>query len=108
MDINGSPFLITSVEDGISDEAGYRLQQNYPNPFSHTTTIQFSIPESQFVTLQVFDIYGNEINELVNEDRSAGDHEVLLDGSKLANGTYFYRLQAGDYVQTRRIVLIKN
>ncbi len=102
------PSIITSIEDEISEGQDYRLDQNYPNPFSLSTTIQFSIPESQFMTLKVFDIYGNEIASLINEEKSSGNHEVLFDGSKLANGTYFYRLQAGDFVETRRIVLIKN
>lgn len=102
------PSIITSIEDEISEGQDYRLEQNYPNPFSLSTTIQFSIPESQFMTLKVFDIYGNEIASLINEEKSSGNHEVLFDGSKLANGTYFYRLQAGDFVETRRIVLIKN
>ena len=103
-----SPSIITSVEEGINNGQDYRLEQNYPNPFSHSTKIQFYIPESQNVTLVVFDIYGNEIVNLINEEKGAGDHEILLDGSKLANGTYFYRLLAGEYVQTRRIVLIKD
>ncbi len=102
------PSIITSIEDEISEGIDYRLEQNYPNPFSNSTTIQFSIPESQFMTLKVFDIYGNEIAVLINEVQRSGNHEVIFDGSKLANGTYFCRLQADDFVQTRRLVLIRN
>jgi len=102
------PSIITSIEDGISSEQDHWLEQNYPNPFSHSTTIEYSITEPQFVTLKVFDIYGNLIANLVNEEQGSGKHEVIFDGSKLSNGTYFYRLQADDYVQTRRLVLIKN
>jgi len=103
-----SPSIITSVEDGLTEGQGYRLEQNYPNPFSHTTTIRYSIPDSKFVNIKVFDVYGNEIAGLVNDEQTAGDHEVVFDGSMLPNGTYFYRIQAGDFIQTRRIVLIKN
>ncbi|MEN8226244.1 MAG: T9SS type A sorting domain-containing protein, partial [Bacteroidota bacterium] len=101
------PSIITSVEDGISTGQDYQLEQNYPNPFSSLTTIRFSIPESQLVNLRVYDIYGNVVADLVNELQSSGDHTMTFDGSKLANGTYFYRLQADDYVQIRRFVLIK-
>jgi hypothetical protein len=102
------PSIITSVEDGLSKGQDYQLEQNYPNPFNHSTTIRYSIPSSQYVTLKVFDIYGNEVASLINAEQSSGNHEILFDGSKLANGTYFYRLQADELVQTKRMVLIKN
>ncbi|MFO8130207.1 MAG: M1 family aminopeptidase [Bacteroidales bacterium] len=101
------PTIITSTAGAISEVAAYRLEQNYPNPFKHSTTMRFAIPETEFVTLQVFDIYGNVVAELINEKRNSGSHEVLFDGSALPGGTYFYRLHAGDFMRTRRIVLIE-
>ena len=102
-----SPSIITSVGEIAINEMDYSLGQNFPNPFSHTTTITYSLPASQMVSLSIFDVYGNEVAGLVSEPQGAGDHEVIFDGSKLSNGTYFYRLQTGDYVQTKRLVLIR-
>jgi hypothetical protein len=103
-----SPSIITTVEEGHNSGNVFQLEQNYPNPFNHSTNIQFSIPEALQVSLIVFDIHGNEMLTLIDGFLDSGDHEVLMDGNKLANGTYFYRLQAGEFVQTRRIVLIKH
>jgi len=83
------------------------LQQSYPNPFNPTTTIQFSIPEATHVTLRVFDVLGQEIVTLVNEKREAGRYDVEYNASGLSSGAYFYRLQAGDFVQTKRLILLK-
>jgi aminopeptidase N len=102
-----TPSIVTSVEDDITKITGYQLEQNYPNPFSLTTTIKFSIPKSQFVTLKIFDVLGNEIITLVNGKQAPGIYEVEFDGSNLKSGEYFYRLQAGDYSETKRFVFNK-
>ena len=83
------------------------LEQNYPNPFNPRTTIKFELPRASQVHLSVFDILGREVSVLVNEKRDAGVHEVKFNGSGLASGMYFYRLQAGDFVQTRKFCLIR-
>ena len=101
------PTIVTSVEDDLSKITNYQLEQNYPNPFSQTTTIKFSIPKSQFVTLKVFDIQGNEIITLVNGKQAPGIYEVEFDGSNLTSGEYFYRLQVGDYSETKKFVFNK-
>ncbi len=101
------PSIMTSIGDELANGEGAQLEQNYPNPFSTSTAIRFSIPELQFVSLKVFDVYGNEVASLINVEQSSGNHEVLFDGSNLAGGTYFYRLQADDFVQTKRMVLIR-
>jgi len=101
------PSIIVSVEDDISLNQTFRLEQNYPNPFHHSTTIKFTIPQTQFVTLKVFDVLGNEIATLVNGEQNPGTYEVSLDGSNLSGGTYYYRLQAGSFTKTKRIVVVK-
>ncbi len=98
----------TSVEQ-ISSEipVGFFLGNNYPNPFSENTSIVYSIPLKEKVTLILFDSQGREIAVLVNEEQIAGEYEVKVDGSKLPGGVFYYRLQAGKYSETRRMVLIK-
>ncbi len=102
------PSIITKIEDNIAENQVCRLEQNYPNPFSVSTKIAFFLPEAGFVSLKVFDVFGKEIAELMHEKRSAGKHEVVFNGSYLTDGTYFYQLRAGDYSETKRIVLIRN
>ncbi len=94
-----------------SEEAGlpqdYALSQNYPNPFNPSTTIQFVLPERSLVTLVIYDVLGNTIETLVSETMSPGVHFVRWNAGRFANGTYFYRLQAGEFSQTRKLVLLK-
>jgi hypothetical protein len=83
------------------------LSQNYPNPFNPTTIIKYELPKSSEVRLSVFDVLGREVTVLVDERTDAGVHEVKFDGSNLSSGVYFYRLQAGDFTQTKRLLLLK-
>jgi hypothetical protein len=85
----------------------YSLSQNYPNPFNPSTTIKFELPKPARVRLSVYDILGREVSVLVNEKRDAGVHEVKFDAAGLASGVYFYMLQAGDFIQTRKMFLIR-
>lgn len=85
----------------------YKLEQNYPNPFNPITTINYSLPNSSFVKLVVYNSIGQEIADLVNETIAAGNHSVEFDASNLPSGIYFYRLQAGEFVQTRKMILLK-
>ncbi len=101
------PSIITSINDNDTQISGYQLEQSYPNPFAHSSTIEYSLPEPQFVTLKVYDMLGAEIITLVNGEQSQGIHEVLFDGSELKSGIYFYRLQAGNYTETRKVLLSK-
>jgi len=100
--------MIASV-DPITGElpVAFLIRQNYPNPFNPSTTIKYELPKSSVVKLSVFDMLGREVSVLVNERRDVGVHEVQLDGAQLASGVYFYRLQAGDFVQSKRLVLLK-
>ena len=87
--------------------AQFSLNQNYPNPFNPSTTINFELPRTSDVRLSVFDLLGRQVSVLVNERRDAGVHEVKFGGSNVAGGVYFYRLQAGDFVQTKKLVFLK-
>lgn len=85
----------------------FSLFQNYPNPFNPVTSLQFTVGKQQFVTLKVHDILGREIATLVNEEKPAGEYEVEFDGTILTSGIYFYRLQAGKFVEVKKMILLK-
>jgi hypothetical protein len=85
----------------------YELSQNYPNPFNPVTTIQFQVPSLKFVKLVVYDVLGREVRTLVNEYKQAGSYIVSFDGSDFASGVYFYRIESGDFVQVKRMILLK-
>jgi hypothetical protein len=110
--------VITDLaQDKSKDITSYILVQNYPNPFNPTTKIKYQIPEISFVTIKVYDVLGNEIKTLVNEEKSAGEYNVefRIDNLELSSGIYFYQLRAGDpstgsgqsFVETKKMVLIK-
>ena len=83
------------------------LRQNYPNPFNPTTTISFEIPKASNVKLIVYDILGREVQTLVNETKQPGHYDVRFNAHNLASGVYLYRMQAGQFAQSRRFVLVK-
>jgi len=85
----------------------FALGQNYPNPFNPSTTIKYELPRTSQVTLNVYDILGRQVSVLVNERREAGVHEVKFDGRGLSSGVYFYRIQAGEFVATQRLLLLR-
>jgi hypothetical protein len=98
---------ITDVPRGNSLPTEFILEQNYPNPFNPSTTIRFSIPNSQSINLKVYDVLGKEIATLVNEEKPAGIYEETFNASNLPSGTYFYELRAGNFVQTKKMMLVK-
>ena len=85
----------------------YKLAQNYPNPFNPLTKIMYQIPEANLVTIKVYDVLGNEIETLVNEEKNAGSYKVDFNGSALTSGIYYYRIITGNFSQTRKMALIK-
>jgi photosystem II stability/assembly factor-like uncharacterized protein len=100
--------LPTSVENNIFEGLNdFRLDQNYPNPFNPSTKISWQSPVAGHQTLKVYDVLGNEVATLVNEYRNAGGFEIDFNASSLSSGIYFYKLQAGDFVQTKKMILIK-
>ncbi len=111
---NNSTIVLTSHEQttGIGIENSiqpdkYFLSQNYPNPFNAQTTIQYSLSELSGVTVEIYDLLGRKIKTIIEGDKSAGVHTMAFDASDLSSGVYFYRIQAGDMVETKRMVLIK-
>jgi hypothetical protein len=106
----GEPVLEILNESGFPSTTN--LYQNYPNPFNPTTTIKYQIPEISFVTIKVFDILGREVATLVNDEKPAGNYEVQfsshsVEGRSLTSGIYFYQLKAGDYSETKKMILLK-
>jgi hypothetical protein len=99
--------VVTSVAErgGIPKE--YALQQNYPNPFNPSTTIRFDLPHASRVSLKVYNVLGQEVMTLVDEERPAGTYEVKFNASNLSSGMYVYRLHAGEYVAVKKLVLLK-
>jgi hypothetical protein len=85
----------------------FLLLQNYPNPFNPTTTIRYALPGRVHVTLSIFNTLGQEVATLVNESEEAGYHEIKFDGTNLASGMYFYRIQAGSFLQTKELLLLR-
>ena len=85
----------------------FELSQNYPNPFNPTTRIKYEIPKTSFVTIKVYDVLGKQVATLVNEEKIAGNYEVDFDARRLSSGIYFYNLQTGSFVETKKMILLK-
>jgi len=96
-----------SVEGNESIPTKYLLYQNYPNPFNPTTTISYSIPKSGLITIKVYDVLGREIETLVNENKPIGNYSVQFNANKLISGVYFYRMESGSYIESKKFVIIK-
>ena len=99
-----NPTDVKRTNELVTD---FRLEQNYPNPFNPVTNIQFNIPNREFVSLKIYDVLGNEITTLINEEKLAGGYNVQFDASNLPSGVYFYTLAAGSFNQTRKMLLLK-
>ena len=105
LDLNGKYDYSKVVE--ITRVVSYGLSQNYPNPFNPTTAITYSIPENSFVTLKVYDVLGSEVADLVNGEVEAGVHKVNFSGVDLNSGVYFYTIKAGNFSETKKLMLMK-
>ena len=107
-DIGADEFdIITGVENETTLLTEFVLEQNYPNPFNSATTIKYSIPQRSNVTVKVYDILGNEVVTLVNEEKAQGVYTVNFDANNLASGLYLYRIQAGTFIDTKKMILLK-
>ncbi len=102
-----STYDIVAVLDETQVPNSFILNQNYPNPFNPSTKISYSIPLLSKVQIKVYDILGNEVETLVNEEKSVGSYDVIWNAKDLASGIYFYRINAGDFIQTKKMILLK-
>jgi len=107
IDFDGSFKYSDIVKVEISAPVEFSLEQNFPNPFNPSTSIQYAISSKQFVSLKIYDLLGNEITTLVNEEKPIGNYEVEFNATGLPSGIYFYKLQAGDFIQTKKMILMK-
>lgn len=107
IDYDGSFAYSNEIMADVDMPVNFALQQNYPNPFNPSTSITFSIPEAQFVTLKVYNALGQEIKTLVNGVKDAGIHRINFDASALNSGIYFYKIDAGTFSQVKKMTLIK-
>ena len=108
VDFNGNfEYLNLSNEVVIGVPEKYSLSQNYPNPFNPTTNLEFGISKLGFVTLKIYDVLGNEVATLVNENISPGYYQMKWNGAGFASGMYYYKLTAGDFSEIRKMALIK-
>ncbi len=97
----------TDVQIASTIPSAYTLGQNYPNPFNPTTTIKFALPKSSLVSLNVYSISGELVNSILNKEMSGGWHEVVFDAKQLASGVYIYRIQAGEFAYSRKMIVMK-
>ena len=102
----GSPVSVED-ENTLQSPVTFNLYQNYPNPFNPTTKISWQSTVSSWQTLKVYDVLGNEVATLVNEEKPAGSYEVNFDAEGLSSGIYFYKLQAGSFVETKKMILLR-
>jgi hypothetical protein len=110
--LTNQTWVFTEIIQGISFEDGdlpekYSLLQNFPNPFNPSTTINFSIPEASLVSLKVFNSLGQEIETLVSKELNAGNYKYDWDAKNFSSGIYFYKMQAGDFIVTKKMILLK-
>ena len=107
VDFDGSSKYSKVIETGEMAPTTFELSQNFPNPFNPVTNIKYSVASAQQVTLKVFNVLGKEVATLVNEKKEAGNYSVDFSALNLSSGTYLYRLQAGAFVQTKKMVILK-
>ena len=111
-EIRGATFSEFTAPLGMANHkkilpGEYQLLQNYPNPFNPSTTIEFSLPKSEFIELKVFNILGKEVATLVSNKLNSGNHTYTFDGKNLASGIYYYQLVAGDYRDVKKMILLR-
>jgi hypothetical protein len=107
IDFNGSSSYSDEIEVDNNIPNIYSLEQNFPNPFNPSTKINYSITEKSFVSLKIYDVLGNEVSILVNEEKPAGCYDVEFNATGLPSGIYFYKLKAGQFLETKKMILLK-
>jgi hypothetical protein len=119
-DSAGSNLIIPILENGnitinpqtcIGDNSKlprkFELMQNYPNPFNSSTTIEYGLLEAEYLRIEIYDLLGRKVETMVNKKMQAGVHQVLWDASEQSSGVYFYRIETGDFTETRKMILVK-
>jgi len=107
IDFNGNIYYSNVINIEVNALKQFSLNQNYPNPFNPSTRIKFQIADKEFVSLKIFDLLGKEVETLVNEEKSAGEYEVQFNADHLTSGIYIYKLDAGNFSQTKKMLLLK-
>ena len=107
MNVMGANLKETGEDVVVNIPMVYGLDQNYPNPFNPSTTINYQLPEKNFVTLRVYDILGNLVGTLIDQEMEAGYHSIDWNAGSLASGVYLYRFSSGSYVSTKKLILMK-
>ncbi|MHA2061706.1 MAG: T9SS type A sorting domain-containing protein, partial [Candidatus Sifarchaeia archaeon] len=100
-------FDPVGIRETFATTKHYELLQNYPNPFNPVTRIKYRITEAGIVSLHVYNLLGEVVATLVNEEKPVGNYEVEFDAASLSSGIYFYKLQAGTFIQTKKMILMK-
>ncbi|HEY6435246.1 MAG TPA: discoidin domain-containing protein, partial [Ignavibacteriaceae bacterium] len=101
------PDRFYKMNNGTELPTSFMISQNYPNPFNPSTTFSYSIAKQSKVLIRIYDIIGNEIETLVSEEKPVGTYELTWDASNLPSGVYLYQLTAGDFIQTKKMILMK-
>ncbi len=96
-----------AIKEELKNQQTYTLNQNYPNPFNPSTTIEFTLPKSEFVELKIYNILGEEVSTLISKKLNQGNHTYTFDGKNLASGIYYYQLMAGEYREVKKMILMK-
>jgi hypothetical protein len=107
IDENGNPVSVNEIPDLKMFLNDFLLFQNYPNPFNNSTKIRYYVPASEMVKIKIYDLTGQEIEEIVNEEQRAGLYEVEFNGNNLPSGVYFYKLISGSFEQSKKMILLK-
>ncbi len=107
VDFDGTSIYSDVIKIDVVSPGNFLLEQNYPNPFNPVTSIRYSIPAREFVTLKLYDVLSTEIKTLVSEEQDAGRYSINFDGSKLASGIYYYQLKAGNFTDVKKMCLVK-
>ena len=102
-----TPESITQVNQNPGLIGSFELSQNYPNPFNPSTVINFKVPFKSRVTIKVFNILGSEVATILNEEKPAGSYNVTFNAGSLASGVYFYQLRAGNFIATKKLMILK-
>lgn len=100
-------ITITDIGENSANPTLFMLYHNYPNPFNPSTKIKYSVPEEEFISIKIYDALGNQISSVVNERKPAGVYEVEFNGSGLSSGVYYYKIEAGSFKQTKKMILNK-